>query len=91
MKFISTWTIHPGAVDATIKRFLETGGAPPEGVRMLGRWHGMNGQGFALSESTDPKAMYQWCAQWGDLLNLNVIPVVEDADAGPVLASLPKR
>jgi hypothetical protein len=51
----------------------------------------MNGQGFALYESTDPKAMYQSCAQWGDLLNLNVIPVVEDADAGAVLASLPKR
>jgi hypothetical protein len=91
MKFISTWTIQPGAVDATIKRFLETGGSPPEGVKMLGRWHGMNGQGFALYESTDPKAMYQSCAQWGDLLNLNVIPVVEDADAGAVLASLPKR
>ena len=55
---------------------------------MLGLWHGMNRQGFALYESTDPKAMYQSCAQWGDLLNLNVIPVVEDADAGAVLASL---
>jgi len=51
----------------------------------------MNGQGFALNEATDAKAMYLSCAQWADLLDLNVIPVVEDADAGAVLASLPKR
>ena len=24
---------------------------------MLGRWHGMNGQGFAISESNDAKAL----------------------------------
>ena len=91
MKYISSWTVPQSTFNAAVARFLETGGAPPKGVTMLGRWHGMNGQGFALYESTDPKAMYQSCAQWGDLLNLNVIPVVEDADAGAVLASLPKR
>src|SRR6267378_7027915 len=25
-------------------------------------WHGMDGKGFAISESTDPKAMYRWVA-----------------------------
>ncbi len=40
-----------GTFNAAVARFLETGGAPPEGVKMLGRWHGMNGQGFAISES----------------------------------------
>jgi hypothetical protein len=73
------------------QRFLETGGAPPEGVKMLGRWHGMDGQGFAISESTDPKAMYRWTAQWADLLPLTVTPCLEDADAGEVMAPLPRR
>src|SRR5258705_9448805 len=58
---------------------------------MLGRWHGMNGQGFAISESSDPKAMYRWVAQWSDLLQLTVTPCLEDADAGEVMASLPRR
>src|SRR5260370_1054334 len=40
-----------GTFNAAVARFLETGGARPEGVKMLGRWHGMNGQGFAFSES----------------------------------------
>jgi hypothetical protein len=45
----------------------------------------MNGQGFAISEATDARAMFQWY----DLMELSVTPCVEDA--GPVLASLPKR
>jgi hypothetical protein len=53
MKYISSWKISPGTMNAAIKRFLETGGAPPEGIKMLGRWHGMNGQGFAISEATE--------------------------------------
>ena len=51
----------------------------------------MNGEGFAISESTDAKAMFQWYAQWNDLLDLTVTPCVEDAEAGPIMAALPKR
>ena len=62
MKYITHWKLPQSTVNAAIARFLESGGGPPEGVKMLGRWHGMNGQGFAISESNDPKAMYQWYA-----------------------------
>jgi hypothetical protein len=51
----------------------------------------MNGQGFAISESNDPKAMYLWQAQWADLLPITVTPCLEDEDAGAVMASLGKR
>jgi len=78
MKFMVTWTVPQGTFNAAVARFLETGGAPPEGVKMLGRWHGMNGQGFAISESSDPKAMYRWVAQWSDLLPLTVTPCLEE-------------
>ena len=91
MKFIVNWTVPQGTFNAAVARFLETGGAPPEGVKMLGRWHGMNGQGFAISELSEPKAMYRWVAQWSDLLPLTVTPCLEDADAGEVMASLPRR
>src|SRR5258705_1209625 len=90
MKFISAWSVPQGTFNAAVARFLETGGAPPEGVKMLGRWHGMDGQGFAISESTDPKAMYRWTAQWADLLPLTVTPCLEDADAAGGMRSLPR-
>ena len=76
---------------AAVARFLETGGAPPKGVELLGRWHGMNGQGFAIAESNDAKALYLFQAQWADLIAIEITPCLEDADAGAVLASLGKR
>jgi hypothetical protein len=91
MKFISTWSLPHGTFNAAVARFLETGGPPPEGVKVLGRWHGMNGQGFAISESDDPKAMYRWFAEWADLLPLTVTPCLEDADAGEVMSALKKQ
>jgi len=91
MKYILIWTLSPGNYNATVTRFLETGGAPPKGVTLLGRWHGMSGQGVAILESNDPKAMFELRAQWSDLLDLTVTPCLEDADAGAVLATMAKR
>ena len=91
MKYIISWSVPQSSFNAAVARFLETGGAPPKGVQMLGRWHGMSGQGFAIAESDDGKAMYLWQAQWADLLPMAVTPCLEDADAGAVMASLGKR
>jgi hypothetical protein len=71
MKFISRWSLPQGSFDAAVERFLKTGGAPPKGVKMLGRWHGMDGTGFAVSETTDAKAMYLWVSQWADVLDFD--------------------
>ena len=91
MKYIVSWTLPQASYSAATARFLETGGAPPKGVDMLGRWHGMNGQGFAIAESNDAKALYLFQAQWADLIAIEITPCLEDADAGAVLASLGKR
>jgi hypothetical protein len=88
MKFITSFVVQPENFEAVRKRFLETGGRPPEGVKMLGRWIGMNGRGVTISESSDAKALYAWVAQWSDLMALEVTPCVEDADAGAVLQAL---
>jgi hypothetical protein len=92
MKFIVSWTVPQGTNKAAVARFLETGGAPPKGVEMLGRWHGMTGgHGVAIAETTDAKALYLWQAQWSDLIPMSVSPCLDDSEAGPVLASLGKR
>jgi hypothetical protein len=87
MKFISTWTFPTGLIGEARKKFLETGGKPPEGIKLLGRWHGMDGRGFAISEATDAKLMFEWYDQWSDVLELKITPCVEDAELGAVLAS----
>lgn len=84
MKFMVTYSIKSIHQKAATARFLETGGGPPAGVRMLGRWHA-SGAGFVLAETNDLKALYEWTARWTDLLSFVVTPVLEDAEAADVM------
>lgn len=89
MKYMVEWTVPPSAFDATVARFLETGGAPPDGVKLIGRWHSMtNVHGVAICETDDEKALYLWQAMWSDLIPMSVTPCLADAEAGEVLGSL---
>jgi len=90
MKCMVTWKIAPAHMAPAVARFLETGGAAPKGVKMLGRWHGP-GLGFALAECKDSKAIYEWMAEWSDQLDFTVHPVVEDREAAAVLKRVYKR
>jgi hypothetical protein len=84
MKFMVTWSIKPAHQKEATARFLETGGAPPAGVKMLGRWHG-SASGYVLAETNDVKAIYEWTGRWNDLLEFVVTPVMEDAEAAEVV------
>ena len=88
MKYIVSWTLPAANFDTATARFLKAGGLPPAGVKLLGRWHGMSGRGFAVVETTDAKALYAWVVEWSDLLPVETTPCLEDADAGAVLQSL---
>jgi hypothetical protein len=82
-----TWTFTPGATDAAIARFQETGAMPPDGVTMVFRCHDVaGGRGFALAESEDIVPIGRWCRQWTDLLAFEVIPVVDDEQMVAVLS-----
>jgi hypothetical protein len=87
MKFIVTWTIPKAYVLSAQARFLQTGGQPPAGVKMIGRWHGMSGGGFLVAETNDAKALYAWLEQWSDFLEFNTTPCLDDAEAGEVLSA----
>ena len=89
MKFMMTYQISSADNEAAIARFLETGGGPGEGVTMVGRWHAAAGRfGFVLLESDDATAVYAYASEWHDLCDLDVTPVVDDAEAAGVLQSM---
>jgi hypothetical protein len=48
----------------------------------------MSGTGFAVVETSDAKALYEWVAEWSEFLPMQTTPLVEDADAGAVLGTL---
>ena len=56
---------------------------------MHGRWHALGGnKAFLLASTDDPKAIYKWIAGWADLIECEVVPVIEDEEAAPILREL---
>lgn len=93
MKFMVTFKFNPEAKDRdeAIARFKKTGGQPPDGAKLLGRWTAADfSGGFDLVESDDAKALAQFALMWSDLMELRTVPVVEDAELGKVLESAGK-
>ena len=92
MLYSVSWRGLPTVRDAAVQRFLATGGRPPEGVRMLGRWHHL-GQisGFAIAEADDPSQIGKWAMEWSDVFEMDIRVVVTDEQAGPILAQIAKR
>jgi hypothetical protein len=86
MQFILTFAIPPATRDAAIARFLETGGQPPPGVRLRGRWTQLDlCGGVALLESEDPQALTAFAHAWSDVVELTLAPVLEDQALSEVL------
>lgn len=81
MKFMQTFVIAPERRDEALGRFKETGGQPPKGVKLLGRWTAADSSGgFELIECDDAKALTAFSLQWSDLMEVTITPVVEDAE-----------
>lgn len=89
MKFMVTWKLPAANNREAINRFLATGGTPPAGLTSLGRWHAADvSGGWHLVETNDPKLLHQHSVEWADLLDLTIVPVLDDADAGAVLGEM---
>jgi Protein of unknown function (DUF3303) len=79
MQCLLTFSIPPATRDAAISRFLATGGQPPPGVRLLGRWTQLDlCGGVVLLESDDPQALTAFAHAWSDVVELTLAPVLED-------------
>jgi len=92
MKFMTTWALPGENIANAAARFLSGEAPPPAGVKILGRWHNADlSGGFSLVECDDAVAAYTDAAQWADLLELNTVPVLDDAEVGPVLAARFKK
>ena len=81
MKFMVTvdWAPDAAVRAEGIARFRKTGGLPPKGAKLLGRWTraDMSG-GYDLVETDDPQTIVQFSLMWSDLMALKVYPVVDD-------------
>jgi hypothetical protein len=87
MHFMLTYRFYPEHRNQAIARFRVTAGRPPKGVQLLGRWTAadLNG-GFALLQSYDIKALVEFTLGWSDLMDLEIVPLIEDTQLQEVLS-----
>lgn len=86
MLFHGSYVYATDERDAVHQRFRETGGPPPPGVKMVGRWHSVAGKGgFFLAETDDAVALARWLQDWSDLIDFEVVPVVTDEQVSEVI------
>jgi Protein of unknown function (DUF3303) len=88
MKYLVQWTASQQSARAAAERFLQTGGKPPGDVTQLGRWFGLNGMGCAVVEAADPKGVFSLVSEWQEFLEITATPVLEDDEAGEIIAKL---
>ena len=83
---IFNWTPNAQKRAEGIARFQKTGGLPPEGVRLLGRWTKADlSGGFDILETEDSKKLIEFAYMWGDLMDLSVFSVLEDNELSEAL------
>jgi hypothetical protein len=93
MRFMVTfaWKPDPKTRNEGIARFKSTGGLPPAGAKLIQRYTRADfSGGYALLESDDPKALAAFAHNWGDLMELNIVPVLDDAELADVLQRVAK-
>jgi len=86
MLFHIKFKFSPEVRNATYDQFLETGGLPPEGVKMIGRWHDMGAlEGYLIAETDNVALIGKWLTEWNDKLVFETVPVIPDEEAAEVV------
>jgi|SoimicMinimDraft_13_1059741.scaffolds.fasta_scaffold08192_1 Protein of unknown function (DUF3303) len=93
MKFMLTFDWSPDSETRAegVERFKRTGGQPPQGVKLLGRWTRADfSGGFDLLETDDAQKLFEFAYMWGDLMEIEIIPVLDDKELSAALDSAVK-
>jgi hypothetical protein len=86
MHFMLMYRFAPEHRNQAFARFKVTEGLTPKGVQLLGRWTAADlSGGYALIQSYDVKALVEFTLGWSDLMDLEIVPLIEDTELGEVL------
>ena len=86
MLFKLAWTHTPEARDPTVRKFMATGGMPPEGVELISRYHNLDGTGgFAILDSTNAAALADFALDWNGLVKIEITAIMDDDTISKVL------
>jgi hypothetical protein len=75
---------------AIYRRLRERGRMMPEGLYFVSSWVTADlGRCFQLMEADDVSLFQRWIANWSDLMEVEVVPVVSGATTAEALAGEP--
>jgi hypothetical protein len=87
MLFMVIETFRAGDPVPVYRRFRERGRLMPEGVVYWGSWVTDDWRRcFQIMESPNRLMLDQWIANWSDVADFEVIPVMTSADAATAIA-----
>jgi uncharacterized protein DUF3303 len=77
-----------GNAEPVYRRFRNEGRLAPEGLKYVASWVTTDFRRcFQVMECDDAKLLEQWMANWADLIEFEVIPVMSSADAATAMAA----
>jgi hypothetical protein len=69
------------------RRFRDRGRLMPDGIEYRGSWVTKDlRRCFQVMECGDPRLLEQWMANWDDITDFDVIPVMTSAEAAEAVA-----
>jgi Protein of unknown function (DUF3303) len=73
---------------AVYRRFRDKGRMMPDGLAFVGSWVTADvARCFQLMECDDVTLLQRWVAQWSDLIEFEIVPVVAGKETGAALAT----
>jgi Protein of unknown function (DUF3303) len=70
------------------QRFRDRGRMAPEGLRYVSSWIDERLERcFQLMETSDPKLLDEWIANWSDIVDFEVYPVISSTEAAERVSS----
>ena len=73
---------------AVYRRFRERGRIAPDGLRYVNSWVTPDIERcYQVMECDERRLLDQWIAEWSDLVDFEVIPVLTSAEAAAAMAS----
>ena len=89
MLFMVIETFRNQDAKAIYRRLRDKGRQMPDGLTFVSSWVQADaGRCFQLMECDDVTLFQRWIAQWSDLMEFEIVPVVAGKDTAAALAAL---
>ena len=87
MLYMVVETFRGGDARPVYRRFRDRGRLAPDGLRYVASWVSEDFRRcFQIMESDDPSLLARWTAEWDDLVDFEIVPVMTSADAVAAIA-----